>query len=56
MDRLTQLRERLDASLKDGKPKVGYGQRVIALRAEIARLETARAGASKDPAESNPEG
>lgn len=50
MDRLDQLKQMLDASLKGGKPKPGYKLRADALRAEISRLETARAGTSQDSA------
>lgn len=60
MDRLTQLKDRLAASLKpDGKPMPGYGLRAAMLEAEIARLETggtARGAATKDPAESSSAG
>lgn len=55
MDRLEVLRLRLAASLDDnGRPRLGYAKRCWALRAEIQRLETERAGATRNPVESSP--
>lgn len=50
MTRLDDLRAILAGSLAaDGKPLLGYKQRVVALRAEIARLE----GLQTPPAETS---
>lgn len=54
MDRLEELRLRLAASVDaEGKAKPGYGLRVETLKVEIAKLETARGGATKNPGESS---
>jgi hypothetical protein len=55
MDRLEELRLKLGASVDgEGKAKPGYKRRESeTLRAEIQRLETARAGAPTNPAESS---